>query len=412
MYHLVDFKTKQRVHPTNLIFTGENNPWEVVIDLNRVKTSIHLDYFRQEPPCLAKYLPLLPIKDPSHFVSLNEPQTPLIKSKSIGKSLNIDLFFKVEGKNPTGSFKDRGSAVDVSIAKEKKANGIILASTGNMAASCCCYATLARIPCFVLVPEGLPAAKLSQVIAFGGHVVQIKGSYNDAARLARSIAEKRGFFLSGDYAFRVEGQKTAAYELIDQLFFNEPDLVVVPMGCGTNIASYVKGFREYLQLGLIHRIPQLIGVQAEGACPIVNSYRSHLSTIEAVKQVNTIASAIAIDLPIDGTKALEAIYSTNGMAVAVSDEEILKAQLMLSVEEGLFTETSSAATLAALIKLNSQSDFKGKKIVCILTGDGLKDPTIILQAVMPPPAIDPNEQEVLSVIENILANQTNLNAHQ
>lgn len=400
MYHLVDFKTKERVFPKNLVFTGKDSPWEVVMDLETIKKKIHLDYFKEASPCLAKYLPLLPIKDHTQFVSLRETATPLVKSKNLGKQLGIDLYFKMESKNPTGSFKDRGSAVDVSVAKELKANGIVLASTGNMAASCSCYAAAAKIPCFVFVPEGVPMAKLAQVIAFGGRIVQVKGSYNDAARLAVAISEQMGFFLAGDYAFRVEGQKTAAFELMDQLFLKEPDMVVVPIGCGTNIAAYAKGFNEYRELGLIKKIPQLIGVQAEGASAVVNSYRDRRSTVESVESVNTIASAIAIGMPIDGVKALDAIYSTNSQAVAVSDKEILQTQYLLSTEEGLFVESSSAATLAALIKIGPQSELKGKKIVCILTGDGLKDPSVILNMAIKPPTIYPEEKEFISLYEN------------
>lgn len=399
MYHLVNFKTKEKVFPKSLVFTGKDAPWEVVMDLKTIKTKIHLDYFKDAPPCLAKYLPLLPIKDHTQFISLRESATPLVKSKNLGKKLGADLYFKMESKNPTGSFKDRGSSVDVSVAKEMKSNGIVLASTGNMAASCSCYAAAAKIPCFVFVPEGVPMAKLAQVIAFGGRIVQVKGSYNDAARLAETIAERMGFFLAGDYAFRVEGQKTAAFELMDQLFLKEPDMVVVPIGCGTNIAAYAKGFNEYCQLGLMTKMPQLIGVQAEGAAAVVNSYKDHRFSVEPVEGVNTIASAIAIGMPIDGIKALDAIYSTNGQAVAVSDKEILQAQYLLSTEEGLFVESASAATLAALMKMASQNEFTGKKIICILTGDGLKDPSVILKVAIKPPTIYPEEKEFISLYE-------------
>lgn len=399
MYHLVNFKTKERVTPRSLVFTGKESPWEVVMDLDLVKTKIHLDYFKQVHPCLAKYLPLLPIKDHTQFVSLRESPTPLVKSKNLDKQLGLDLHFKMESKNPTGSFKDRGSAVDVSVAREMKAKGIVLASTGNMAASCSCYAAAAKIPCFVFVPEGVPMAKLAQVIAYGGRIVQVKGSYNDAAKLAEGIAERLGFFLAGDYAFRVEGQKTAAFELLDQLFLQEPDLVVVPIGCGTNIAAYAKGFAEYRKLGFTTKIPQLIGVQAEGASAVVNSFREHRSTVKGVEGVNTIASAIAIGMPIDGVKALDAIYTTHGQAVAVSDREILQAQYLLSTEEGLFVESAAAATLAALVKMSPKHDLTGKRIVCILTGDGLKDPTVILKAAIKPPTIYPEENEFIALYE-------------
>ncbi|MCB0340338.1 MAG: threonine synthase, partial [Bdellovibrionales bacterium] len=304
MYYLADYVTKSEVKSENFVFTGANHPWEVIMDLDRIRSMINVEYFRKSPPFVSKYLPFLPVKNYSNFVSLQEGATPLIRSKVIGKRLGLDLYFKIESKSPTGSFKDRGSAVEVSVAKEMGAKGIAVASTGNMAASCACYAAAAGIPCFVFVPEDVPQSKLAQVIAFGGRIVQVKGSYNDAATLAHQAAEKLGFYLAGDYAFRVEGAKTAAFELIDQFYFQVPDAVLIPMGCGTNLAAYHKGFREFLSLGYIDRLPQLVGVQATGASAIVNSFHKGTNTIDALGEVNTIASAIAVPNPLDGTKAL------------------------------------------------------------------------------------------------------------
>ena len=367
MHQLIDFVSKKTVNPHGLIFTGEHSPWEIIMDLEMAKTKLNLDYFRIVAPSLSKYLALMPIRKIAEFVSLRETATPLVRSKVLSRHLNCDLYFKVESKNPTGSFKDRGSAVEISVARELGAEAIILASTGNMAASCACYAAAAKIPCFVLVPEDVPLAKLAQVVAFGGRIVKVKGNYNDAAVLAKAVAEKKGFYLAGDYAYRVEGQKTAAFEMMDQLLFQSPDMVVVPIGCGTNISAYAKGFSEYYQLGLIDKIPQLIGVQAQGASAVVNSYQQNKKTITPLDSVDTVASAIAVSNPIDGIKALDAIYSTNGFAVAVSDEEILQAQYILSTQEGLFVESASAATIAALIKTVTENNYNyiNKKIVCI-----------------------------------------------
>ncbi len=400
MYQLIDFVTKKPVKPEGFIFTGEESPWEILMDLDLVKAKINLDYFRIAPPCLAKYLALMPIQKNSEFIHLRETATPLIKSNVLSKRLGVDLHFKVEATNPTGSFKDRGSAVDISVAKELGAGAIILASTGNMAASCACYAAAAKIPCFVLVPEGVPLAKLAQVIAFGGHIIQVKGNYNDAANLAKIIAEKKGFYLAGDYAYRVEGQKTAAFEMLDQLLYQSPDIVVVPIGCGTNITAYAKGFFEYFQLGLIDKIPRLIGVQAQGACAVVNSFSQNTQSITPLHSTDTLASAIAVPNPIDGVKALEAIYTTDGYAVAVTDQEILQAQHLLSTEEGLFVESASAATVAALTNLVPQLQLANQKVVCVLTGDGLKDANIVLRAAKKPPTIYPDEKEFLLLDEN------------
>ncbi len=400
MYQLIDFATKKLVNPNGLVFAGDDSPWEICMDLDLVKTKVNLDYFKMAPPCLSKYLPLMPMQKISEFISLRETATPLIKSKMLGKRLDIDLYFKVEAKNPTGSFKDRGSAVDISVAKEFGANAIILASTGNMAASCACYAAAAKMPCYVLVPEGVPVTKLAQVIAFGGHIIQVKGNYNDAATLAKTIAEEKGFYLAGDYAYRVEGQKTAAFEMLDQLLFQSPDLVVVPIGCGTNIAAYAKGFSEYYQLGLIDKIPKLMGVQAQGASAVVNSFSQQQNTITPLYSADTLASAIAVPNPIDGIKALDAIYTTQGCAVTVTDQEILQAQYLLSTEEGLFVESASAATVAALLKVANKPQYANQKIVCVLTGDGLKDANVVLKAAIKPPTIYPDKNEFYLLYEN------------
>lgn len=401
MYYIRDFVTKEVVNPSNLVFTGETNPWEIIMDLDSIKSKMNLDYFRSSPPNLLKYLPLLPITQQAAFVTLRETATPLIKSRKMGRSMGIELYLKVEGKNPTGSFKDRGTAVEISVAKEKGAKAIILASTGNMAASCACYAAAAQIPCFILVPEGVPPGKLSQVLAFGGHIVQVKGTYNDAADLAYKIAVEMGFYLAGDYAFRLEGAKTAAFEVIDQMLFQVPDYLVVPIGCGTNLSGYYKGFMDYYRLGLIDRLPRIIGVQAEGARAVVNSFEEKRSDIIPLAAINTLASAIAVANPLDGLKALEAINNTNGYAVSVTDNEILAAQHRMSKEEGIFAESSAAATVAGLQKLIDHGKIDAhKKVMCILTGDGLKDPQVVLRAAIKPPTIYPKSQEFSNLYQN------------
>ncbi len=400
MYYLADFRTKQKVTPNNMIFTGKDAPWEVVMDLEEIRARVNIDNLRQAPPVATKYLPFMPIKNYSNFVSMKEGASPLIKSKKIGPSLNIELYFKLESQNPTGSFKDRGSAVELTIAKELGAPGIVVASTGNMAASCSCYAAAAQIPCFVFVPEDTPPSKLCQAISYGGRIVQVKGSYNDAATLAEQVAGELGFYLAGDYAYRVEGQKTAAFEVVDQLYFNPPEVLLCPIGCGTNITAYAKGFKEYHALGVIDRVPRLIGVQAEGAASVVNAFQKNSRDVEMLAQLDTICSAIAVKNPIDGMKALDAIYSTNGEAAAVSDKETLEAQFMLSREEGLFVEASCATAVAALIKLCKSGSFTQKRVVCVLTGSGLKDPAPLLNVLIKPPTIYPTIKEFLQLYDN------------
>jgi len=395
-YFLRDFLTKETVTPKNFVFSGDKGPWEVVMDLEKIKSTINEDYFRSSPPLVSKYLPLLPVNDFANFVSLKEGSTPLIQSKVIGPELGIDLLFKLESANPTGSFKDRGSAVELTIAKELGVKGITVASTGNMAASCSCYAAAAQLPCFIFVPEDTPASKISQSIAYGGRIVKVKGSYNDAARLAREVALEMNFYLAGDYAFRVEGHKTAAFELLEQLYFELPEAILVPIGCGTNMTSYAKGYQEYMELGFIDHMPRLVGLQAEGAAPLVAAFNDGRKDFDPVVASSTVAGAIGIGNPIDGVKALDAVYSTDGYVAAVSDQEMLEAQYRLSKEEGIFVEASCATSVAHLLKNNSAEQFAGKKVVCILTGGGLKDPTTILKIAVKPPTIYPE-------IENFLA---------
>lgn len=394
MYKIIDFYTKKEVSTNNFVFAGEDRPWEIQMDLKKVRSKINKDYFTQASPCLTKYLPLMPISNPSEFVSLRENATPLIKSKTIGKELGINLYFKVEGKNPTGSFKDRGSAVDITIAKELGAKGIVLASTGNMAASCACYAAAAKMPCFIIVPEGVSMSKLAQVMSYGGKIVQVKGSYNDAAKLAFDIAKSKDFFLAGDYAFRVEGQKTAAFEIVDQMLFQIPDEVIIPIGCGTNMTAYYKGFSEYKELGFINSLPKLTGVQSTGADTLYRAYTANKNRVEPLKYANTVATAIAVPYPIDGDKAIDAIYNTAGQASAVSDIKMLEAQYLLSTKEGLFVELASASTLAHLYKKYAAGELqKGQTIVCVLSGEGLKDPSVVLKSAIQPPIIHPTEKD-------------------
>ncbi len=391
MFKIIDFVTKNAVKPRSLVFAGEKNPWEVVMDMDLIKSQLPED-FRETRPQLSKYLPFMPIQSKEQFVSLGETVTPLVRSQYFSGELGIDLYFKCEAENPTGSFKDRGSAVDISVAKELGAKAIVLASTGNMAASCACYAAAANLPCFVIVPEDVSLSKLAQVISYGGKIIQVKGNYNDAATLAHQSAEKHGFYLAGDYAFRVEGQKVAAFELIEQLNFNVPDAIVIPIGCGTNMTAYAKGFHEYQQLGLIQGMPQLIGVQSTGANAVINSYRNGWHHIEKLAKISTLASAIAVADPLDGVKALAAIRNSGGEAQDVTDREILQAKHLLSTKEGLFVESAGAATLAYLIKSAQQGRLSGKKVICVLTGDGLKDPSVVLKHAIKPPSIAPNLQ--------------------
>ena len=375
MYQLVDYVSREHVNPDNLVFTGDETPWEVIVDLEEIRKHIDIRAFKEMPASLHKYLPFIPLEDTASIITLNEGNTPLMQSRRLGEQYGINLQLKLESRNPTGAFKDRGSAVEISLAKQLGANGVVVASTGNMAASCACYAAAAGIPCYVFIPEGVPQSKLAQVLAFGGRIVQVQGTYNEAERLAKAVARHYQFYLCGDYAYRLEGAKTAAYEVLEQCSFQAPDAVVVPMGCGTNLAAYAKGFQEWYALGLIDHLPALVGVQASGASAIVDSFHRNERSIQPLASVSTLASAIAVPNPLDGVKALDALYATNGMAISVTDEEIVQGQMDLARAEGVFVEPSGGAVSAACKKLSSFDRFSNAHVVGILCGDGLKDPS-------------------------------------
>ncbi len=386
------------MNPKDLIFAGENSPWEIALNMEFITETTDFEKYKHLPPGYLKYLPLLPVERLEYLDPLSEYVTPFILSHQLGDDLTVTLYFKLESKNRTGSFKDRGSLIDVAMAKELNATGIVLASTGNMAASCACYCSVHNLPCFVVIPEGIPRQKLAQIACYNAHVIQIGGNFNDAESLSKRLAElPLGLYLAGDYAFRVEGQKTAVFEIVDQLDYNPPDMIVIPVGCGTNLAAYYKGLQEYKTLGLIDKIPQLIGIQAEGAAPIVRSFQAGRTEIIPFDSVKTKASAIAVADPLDGIKVLDAVYQTNGKMISVTDEEILEAQKQLAQKEGFFVEFSSASAIAGLLKLEKEEDLKYKRIVCILTGDGLKDSLAILSDGYSPICISSNEKEFLAL---------------
>jgi threonine synthase len=369
---------------------------EVCFDFNQLRESINEFVLKSAPPSAMKYLDFYPLAHKSSIVSIGEGGTPLVSAKILGEKYGrSSLFIKNEGTNPTGVFKDRGSLVEISKAKELGAKAIVVASTGNMAASVSAYSARAGIPCYVLIPEGTPIGKLSQTLSYGGKVFSIRGNYGDCVRLSEEMAKKYGYFLAGDYAFRGEGQKSLSYELIEQFSWDVPDAVIIPMGCGTNLAAIAKGFFEYKELGLISRLPKIIGVQAQGANPIVIAFEQQQKEAGYFSSIDTIASAVGIGAPLDDRKALDAIYKTNGVALAVDDHHILLAQRDMSHIASVFTEPSGAIPVAALPELLRRKVISpDDTVVCVATGIGLKDPksaTILFSEL---PSLDPDIDEI------------------
>ncbi len=323
---------------------------------------------------LKRYGEFLPLTDATPRISLEEGSTPLIRSVRIEKELNIGaLYFKCEGLNPTGSFKDRGMVVAVAKALEGNSRAILCASTGNTSASAAAYAARCGIGAIVLVPAGnIAIGKFAQSLMYQAKALEIDGNFDDALRLARELTDKHAITLVNSLnPHRIEGQKTAAFEIIEDLG-DAPDYVFMPVGNAGNITAYWKGFKEFGNLGRATKLPQMMGFQAEGAAPIVLD--------KVVEQPQTIATAIRIGNPASWKSALAARDESEGVIQSVWDGGILRAYSLLAGKEGLFCEAASAISLAGLMEVaKAGTDFSNSTVVCILTGNGLKDPDVAVK---------------------------------
>ena len=318
---------------------------------------------------LRRYGHLLPITDSTPLISLGEGDTPLVRSTRLEHEIGCAaLYFKLESCNPSGSFKDRGMVVAVAKAVERGDSAVLCASTGNTSSSAAAYAARCGLQAYVIVPHGrIAEGKLAQTVAHGAHIIAIDGSFDDALRLAREIAERHPIALVNSVnPHRIEGQKTAAFEIVDALG-DAPDELCLPVGNAGNITAYWRGFVEYHQREVAGHRPRVWGFQAAGAAPLVLG--------EPVAEPQTVASAIRIGNPASWESAIAARDESGGDIRSVTDEEILTAYRRLSQEEGIFCEPASAAGVAGLFKIVRDGvDLSGKTVVCIITGSGLKDP--------------------------------------
>lgn len=338
---------------------------------------------RPWPGILAAYHELLPPELAQTGLTLREGGTPLIEARGLGARLGIRLFLKVEGQNPTGSFKDRGMVAAIAGALVSGLRTVICASTGNTAASAAAYAAKAGLDCFVVLPAGAVAlGKVAQALAHGARLVPVMAGFDRALQLAREMAAAGGAILVNSLnPLRIEGQKTAAFEVADALG-GCPDYLVLPVGNAGNIASYWRGFSQYLDLGRIATRPRVIGVQASGADPFVRG--------EPVDEPQTEATAIRIGRPAGWDGALQVRAQSGGMFVSMPDEQTFAAQRMLASEEGIFAEPASAAAVAGVIALaGSGALARGATVVAVLTGHGLKDPDAVLKGLKLPEPVEP-----------------------
>jgi threonine synthase len=315
-----------------------------------------------------RYRDLLPVTEATPVVTLGEGSTPLVRLDRLSERLGLDIHVKLEGMNPTGSFKDRGMTLALSKAVEDGAEAVICASTGNTSASAAAYAARAGLRAAVLIPEGkIAAGKLAQALVHGAKVISIEGNFDQALDMVRDVVERhRVALVNSINPFRIAGQKTGAYEVCDALG-DAPDALCIPVGNAGNITAYWAGFRTYREVERSRSLPRMFGFQAAGAAPLVLGH--------TVAKPETIATAIRIGNPARGDEALAAIRESGGAIDAVTDEEILGAYSLLAQSEGVFCEPASAASLAGLLKRHANGGFgEGDRVVCVLTGHGLKDP--------------------------------------
>ncbi|HEY8347426.1 MAG TPA: threonine synthase [Symbiobacteriaceae bacterium] len=358
------------------------------------------------------YRRFLPVTDQTPVITLLEGNTPLVPAPRLGERLGLDLYLKFEGMNPTGSFKDRGMTMAMSKAVEAGAKAVICASTGNTSASAAAYAARAGLPCFVVIPDGAVAmGKLAQALMYGARTIQIEGNFDDGLRLVRRLAEehKEIALVNSVNPYRLQGQKTAAFEVVDALG-GYPDFLAIPVGNAGNISAYWMGFKEYAEArcgmpaGMEPEqvLPKMLGIQAAGAAPLVQGGE--------VADPQTVGTAIKIGRPASREKAINAARESGGAFWAITDEEMLEAYRLLAATEGVFAEPASCASIAGLIKLSRSGYFEGDpagaridgqpvtavkhrpftgkggrpKVVAVLTGHGLKDPDTAIRVSQPP----------------------------
>lgn len=345
---------------------------------------------------LHTYKDYLPVNDNTPMLTLHEGNTPLVRAEKLSDELDLDVYFKYEGLNPTGSFKDRGMVMAVAKAMEEGSRTIMCASTGNTSAAAAAYAARGNLNCIVLIPNNnIALGKLAQAIIYGAKVIAIEGNFDRALEIVREITAKHPITLVNSVnPYRLEGQKTAAFEVCDQLG-KAPDFLAIPVGNAGNISAYWKGFKEYKEKGKNSSLPRMIGFEAEGAMAIVKG--------EPILNPETVATAIRIGNPASWDLAVNAAKESSGQINFVTDDEILHAYRTIAAKEGVFAEPASAASIAGVMKLKKEGYFKGgESVVCVLTGHGLKDPNIAIKTVNSDPlVVKDSEEAVMEAIRKL-----------
>jgi len=351
-----------------------------------------------------RYFELLPIRDKNNIVSINSGFTPLQKSTNLSKDLRLkSLYIKNDSVNPTFSFKDRPAGVAVSRAKEIDLKAVGCASTGNLAAATAAHAAVAKLPCYIFAPVGLEPVKISQALAYGAEFVAVDGTYDDANRVASVIGDSKGIGIVNINMrpYYVEGSKTLAYEVAEQLNWQVPDYLVIPVGSGAMLNAICKGFEELSELGLVNDVSNLkiIAAQPHGCSPIVDAFKSNNSEIFPVEKPNTIAKSLAIGDPGDGMYVLKRLKQYHGIAESATNQEIINGILKLSKTEGIFTEPAGGVSVAVLQKLVESGKIdRDADIVCYVTSNGLKSTEAIIDMLPKPSTVKPDIQMVSTII--------------
>ncbi|MGB4050637.1 MAG: threonine synthase [Methanoculleus sp.] len=399
MYRLICVHCAATYAPDQIIYTCERcgHLLTVEYDLDSIDVS-RADWDRR-PLSVWRYREILPVR--GEPITLQEGGTPLYHLKEIGRELGIpELYAKHEGMNPTGSFKDRGMTVGVSMARQLGMVSVACASTGNTSASLAAYAAKAGIPCVVLLPAGKVAlGKVAQALMHGARVISIRGNFDRALEMVHELCISHGLYLLNSVnPYRLEGQKTIGFEAVDQLG-SLPDRIVLPVGNAGNISAIYKGFQELEALGFIDRLPMMTGIQAAGSQPVVRAIEQSLDELIPEPAPETVATAIRIGAPVNAEKALVAIRATGGTAAAVTDDEILCMQRDLARMEGIGVEPASAASVAGIRKLAEEGLIdRDERIVCVVTGHLLKDPETVVRQCEPPIEIDADLHSLLSAL--------------
>jgi threonine synthase len=351
-----------------------------------------------------RYFELLPITDKSNIVSINAGMTPLVKAEKLGKEIGLNnLYIKNDSVNPTFSFKDRPAGVAVSKAKEFGLASVGCASTGNLAAATAAHAAKADLPCYIFAPSDIEHAKITQALSYGSHYIAVDGTYDDANRIAAQVGDSKGVGIVNINmrSYYVEGSKTLAYEVAEQLNWQVPDQLVVPTGSGAMLNAICKGFEELETVSLVDKVSQMHMncAQANGCAPIVNAFKKNSTDVVPVERPDTVAKSLAIGDPGDGRYVLKRLKQFNGIAEESNNKEILDAILLLAKTEGIFTEPAGGVSVAVLKKMVEQGQIDKNEItVCYVTGNGLKATESLMEVLPKPQVMQPDVAKISAVV--------------